>query len=123
MREKEILTILSDISRKLDKGERHIKKNEWDDVGTLFSEINALHEKVRKNDPPIKRLMAENPSFKEQYEPLREILLEKTTRVISVIEQWKSEQADKITGSKNLLDNISKYYKPSNSSYYIDTNE
>jgi hypothetical protein len=123
MLEKEILAFLNDISLKLDKGESLIKKNEWDAVGTLFSEVNAIQEKIQKSDPPVNQLAAENPSFKEQYEPLRELLVKKTTRVISVIEQWKVEQAEKITGSKNLLDNISKYYKPSNSSYYIDTNE
>lgn len=123
MDENQILTLLTRISIKLDKGEVCIKKNEWEAVGKLFTEVNTLQEKIKKNDPSVETLLSNNPSFKTRYEPLKKDLLDKTTRVISAIENWKLEYTEKITASKNLLDNISKYYKPRNTSYYIDTKE
>ena len=123
MDENQILTILSRISSKLDRGEAYIKKNEWDAVGKLLTEVNTLQEKIKKNEPPVETLLSNNPSFKNRYEPLKKNLLDKANRVISAIEFWKSEYTEKITASKNVLDNISKYYKPDNTSYYIDTKE
>jgi regulator of replication initiation timing len=123
MDENQILTLLTRISSKLDKGETYIKKNEWDAVGKLFTEINTLQEKIKKNEPPVETLLSNNPSFKKKYEPLKKNLLDKANKVISTIEKWKLEHTEKITASKNVLDNISKYYKPGNTSYYIDTKE
>lgn len=79
--------------------------------------------KNKKNDPPVETLLSNNPSFKNQYEPLKKNLLEKANKVVSAIENWKLEYTGKITTSKNVLDNISKYYNPTNTSYYIDTKE
>jgi hypothetical protein len=123
MDENQILTLLTRISTKLDKGEACIKKNEWEAVGKLMTEVNTLQEKIKKNDPPVETLLSNNPSFQNRYKPLKKSLLDKTNRVISAIENWKLEYTEKITASKNLLDNISKYYKPPNSSYYIDQEE
>ena len=123
MDENEIITLLSRISDHMDKGEAHIKKNEWDAVGKLFTEVNTLQEKIRKNNPPVKTLLLQNTSFKDQYEPLKKKLADKANQVISAINKWKEEHTEKISASKNVLDNISKYYNPDNKSYYIDTKE
>lgn len=123
MTEKEILILLGQISEKLDKGQTHINKSEWEAVGTLFSEINTIQEQIKKNDPSIETLLSQSPGFKAAYEPLKESLLKKTASTISAIETWKASQTEKISGSKNVLDNLSKYYNPSKKSYYIDTKE
>jgi len=123
MDEKEILNGLEKVSQNLDLVEKAIEKNNWDEVGLLLSQVNIIQAKINSSTPPLDILLAKNLSFEKQYTPLKESLITKTTRVISSIEEWKTKQLEKISESRNVLDNLSKYYRPSTISHYIDTNE
>jgi len=123
MSEKEILELLKHMLEKLDQGKDFIKENRWKDVGNTFSQIMETQEKIKNNNPSVEALISGNTSFKKEYEPLKEKLISRTKEIISIIKEWRLEQTGKISGSKNLLDSLSKYYKPTNSSYYIDTKE
>jgi hypothetical protein len=123
MDEKGILKLLQRISQHLGKAETHIKDNDWNGVGEVLSRVDGFQVEIKNNTPSVEVLLSQNPQFKEEYEPLKESVLEKTNQIISAIEEWKITHTEKITGSKNVLDNISKYYKPADISYYIDREE
>jgi hypothetical protein len=123
MDEKEIISSLNRIGDILDNAQSYIDKNEWDNLKLGLSQVDIIQAGIKTNHPSVDTLLAENSSFKSQFEPLKESVLAKSARVISSIEEWKQKNLEKITDSKNTLDNISKYYKPSQNSYYIDTKE
>ncbi|MCP5048427.1 MAG: hypothetical protein GY940_14755 [bacterium] len=112
MDKKEILKQLKQVSKHLDTAESHIETNDWDAIAGLFSNIDDIQSKIKTNDPPIETLMAQNLAFKKEYEDIKTALLEKTTHIIATIETWKTLHTEKISGSKNVLDNISKFYQP-----------
>lgn len=111
------------ISKKLDEGEEHIKNNRWDEVGILFTQAVAWQEKIASNEPSPDAMSAKNAAFKKEYEAMKNALLAKTKNIISLIENWRVEQTTKISGSKNVLNSLSNYYKPGSGAYYIDTKE
>jgi regulator of replication initiation timing len=123
MNEKELLEQLNKVSQNLDASEICIGKNDWDSVLTLFNEIDTIQSKIKSNNPDVETLIQENSEFKEQFEAIKAILEEKTAHVIAVVEDWKVKHTEKISDSKDLLDNIAKYYKPTQTSYYFDRNE
>jgi len=123
MDEKTIISNLKNISQNLDTVSPLIKNNEWGSVGQILSDVDRIQEQIKKNTPPIDTLLLQNPSFKEEYEPLKQIILTKTARIISEIEAWKMAHTEKISDSRTLIDNIAKYSKSPNTSFYIDTKE
>jgi hypothetical protein len=123
LNEQDILELLNKISQNLDAGEICIGKNDWDTVGELFKEIDDIQIKIKANEPSLDTLTQQNPDFKTQVDANIALLQGKNNHVINVIEKWKQKHTEKISGSKDLLDNISKYYKPNQTSYYIDRKE
>lgn len=123
MDEKEILSGLTKISEKLEKVGESIQNDNWDAVETYLSEANKIQEKIKKNPVKVEVFMAQNPSFEKEYSAVKSRLLEQLEQNVASIEVWKTKHTEKIAGSKNTLDNISKYYKPQNSSYYFDKKE
>ncbi len=123
MNENQILEQLAQLSQKLDEGETHIKTNSWDEVATLFSQAGKIQASIQNHQPPLDTLCARNPGFKKAYTEIKTVLLEKTERIITTIEKWKQEQVEKISDSKNTLNNISKFYSPNQTSYYFDRKE
>ncbi len=123
MNEKEIIARLSSISNDLDGSESLIRNNDWDAIGKLFSQFDSIQEKIKSSEPSVETLMARNASFKKEYENIKAALLEKTGRIVADIEEWKIKHTEKISGSKDILDNISKFYQPPTTSYYIDRKE
>lgn len=92
-------------------------------MSKAFGEAEKIQDKIKTGKPGIDSLLEKNPDFKANYEPLKASLMEKTDGIISAIEVWKEQNTGKIADSKNTLDNISKFYKPSSTSYYIDRKE
>lgn len=120
MDEKGILKALEDISGHLDKVPQAVAKNDWDAVSLLMSHVNDSQEKIRTSDVPLQEYLDRNPLFKKEYDAVKPVVLKKTGDVVATIEEWRTKQMGKIADSKNILDNISRYYQPSNRSYYID---
>ncbi len=123
MDEKEIISSLHRVVDILDHAQSYIDKNEWDNLKLALSQVDIIQAGIKSNHPSVDTLLSESSSFKSRFEPLKESILVKSAKVISSIEEWKQKHLEKITESKNTLDNISKYYKPSQNSYYIDTQE
>lgn len=107
----------------LGKIEEKIHAGDWDAVGELFSQINDIEKKIRKNPVTVDTLIAQSPSFKKEYAAVKGKLLENVGHTKTVIQEWRQQQMEKISSSKNVLDNLSKYYNPKKSSYFIDKKE
>jgi regulator of replication initiation timing len=118
-----INSLLNQISQLLDTVENHINENNWDMVTDVMARVASLQSEIKNHSPSVKTLQEQNPAFQREYEPLKDSLLEKAGQVISIIEKWKVKQVGKISNSKNVLDNLSRYYKPSTTSYYFDRKE
>ena len=123
MNEQEVLKQLEIISQHLDHSNSLVTENKWDAIENDFATIVDIRDKIKKNQPPVEALMEQSTTFKTEYELLKENILIKTDQVIASIETWKTTHSEKISQSKNVLDNISRYYQPSSSSYYIDRKE
>ena len=123
MKDIEIIDQLKIFLNQLEESKTLIEKNQWNDVTSLFSKINHQHDAIRTEDPSIKNRCEENPSFKSEYESLKEILETKVKEIIQAIDTWKSTQVEKISGAKNVMQNISNYYQTPNKSYYFDRKE
>ena len=123
MDEKEILKGLTKISENLGKVAESISNENWDNVETFLSEANKIQEKIKKNPIKVETFMAKNPSFEKEYSVVKSRLLEQLEQNMASINVWKMKHTEKIAGTKNTLDNFSKYYKPQKSSYYIDKKE
>lgn len=123
MKDNEIIAILEQIPPLLEVTDADIRENKWDEVGQTLARITALQAKIKAATPDVDERLTKNPEFKAQYEPLKSALSKKIDQIIADIEKWKLSHTEKITDSKNVLDNIAKYYKPSNTSFYIDRKE
>jgi len=118
-----IISLLNRILQLLDNVSTHINENNWDMVTDIMSRVASFQTEIKNHSPSVETLLAQSSSFQREYEPLKASLLEKTEVVITGIEKWKVDQTGKISDSKNILDNMSRYYKPSTMSYYIDRKE
>lgn len=123
MDEKEILVHLRRISADLEKVGESLGKNDWDNVEKLLARVNEIQTKIKGNEVPLETLLSRDPSFEEEYTAIKEKLLEQVKQNSADIEAWKVKQAEKIAGSRNVLDTIARYYTPPNTSYYIDKKE
>lgn len=123
MNEHQIIDELQRLSQLLDDGKVHVDAGDWDAVAKCFAEVEAIQSNIKSNTPSVETLIEANNTFKSKFEPLKAVLMEKTGHIISVIETWKEQHTGKIADSKNTLDNISKFYKPNSTSYYIDRKE
>ena len=123
MDEKGILTALEEISAYLDQVSEAVTQNDWDSVSQLLSHVNDRQEKIRTGDTSLQEYLDSNGSFKKQYEVIKPVVMKKTEIVAERIQEWRTQQMGKIADSKNVLDNISRYYKPNQRSYYIDREE
>lgn len=123
MDEKEILNQLGRILSKLENVEESIKTNNWDGVEKSLARAVKIQEKIKKNPVSIDDYMAKNPSFEKEYSSIKPKLLEQLQKNTAAVEAWKVKHVEKIAGSKDALDNISKYFKPKKTSFYIDKKE
>ncbi|MCP5104387.1 MAG: hypothetical protein GY950_13445 [bacterium] len=123
MDEKEILSRLERVSKKLEKVGDNINKNDWDGVEKLMAQVDNIQKKIINNPVKVESLMAQSPSFEKEYSSVKAKLLEQLGKNNPAIEERKVTHTEKIAGSKNVLDNMAKYYKPKNTSYYIDKKE
>lgn len=123
MDEKEILNQLGQIFDSLETAGESIKSSDWDGVEKSLARVVKIQEKVKKNPVSIDTYMARNPSFKKEYTVVKTKLLDRLRQNTADIEAWKVTHVEKIAGSKDALDNISKYFKPKKTSFYIDKNE
>jgi hypothetical protein len=123
MDEKEILNGLTRISENLGKVAENICNENWEGVETYLAEANKIQEKIKKNPVKVGTFMAQNPSFEKEYSVVKSRLLEQLKQNMASINVWKMKHTEKIAGTKNTLDNFSKYYKPQKTSYYIDKKE
>ncbi|MCP4155570.1 MAG: hypothetical protein GY757_48045, partial [bacterium] len=95
----------------------------WDSVGKLLADVNAIQMEIKQNPVSVDDYSAKNPVFKKEYNALKGDVLKHIDINTAAIEEWRTAICSKIAGSKNTLDNISKYYKPAEGSYYVDTEE
>ncbi|MGE5340813.1 MAG: hypothetical protein ACM3SY_04950 [Candidatus Omnitrophota bacterium] len=123
MDDKAILGSLRLISDNLDHIETYIHANNWEKVGLATTQVKALQVDLAAADPDWDRRLAQNPTLKNDYQALRDAIITKTERIVASIQGWKSQQLEKISASRNVLDNLSRFYKSSTQSYYIDTKE
>ncbi len=123
MEDKEILEHMSNMSIRLKKVGEAVNNNDWERVGKLLEEVRAMESLIRTNPVSVETRLKQNPGFKESYETLKESLLEKVDGTARVLEEWKVVNTEKISGSKDILKNISRYHKHSHTSYYIDKEE
>lgn len=123
MDEKEVLAQLRRISNNLAKVSESLKKNDWDNVEKLLAQVNEIQTKLKGNEVPVETFLSRNPSFEKEYSTIKEKLLEQIKQNNAAIEAWKVTQAEKIAGSRNVLDTIARYYTPPNTPYYIDKEE
>lgn len=123
MDEKEILIHLRRISTDLGEVGESLKKNDWDNVEKLLARIDEIQTKIKDNEVPVETFLARNPSFEKEYTAVKEKLLAQIEQNNTAIEIWKVKQAEKITGSRNVLDTLARYYTPPNTPYYIDKKE
>jgi len=124
MDEKGVLNYLNNISQEIDHASSFLHQNDWDNAAKKLTQIENLQEQIRNNNIPVDTMLNRNPTFKKEYEAIKEVLQGKIKEIISVIQDWRNKQLEKIADSKNVLDNLSKYSKnPSSSSYYIDRKE
>lgn len=123
MDDQNIIDILEQIPPLLEETDTNIRENQWDDVAQLLARITVLQEQVKAASPDVDTRLEKNPQFKARYEPLKSILSQKISEIIAAVEKWKLSHTEKISDSKNVLDNIAKYYKPSSTSFYIDRKE
>lgn len=123
MDETEILKLLEQISSNLDSTETSLKENDWDTVSLLLTQINILQQKIKNSPVPVEVLRAKNPAFDEAYEPLKNVVMEKTKLIMTRIEEWKADQVKKIGGAHTVRDNISKYNTQNKTSFYFDRSE
>lgn len=123
MDEKEIINQLGQILHKLEKVGERVKNNDWEGVEKFLARAVKIQEKIKKNPVSIDTYIGRNPSFKKEYSSIKTKLLDRLQKNTAAIEAWKVTHVEKIAGSKDALDNISKYYKPEKTSFYIDKNE
>lgn len=123
MDEKEILASLNQVYSHLEGVQPLIEKNDWEGVNTLLLQVQVIKDKIRNNNPKVETLISQSPSFNADYQPLKTAIMVKSAAIITIIEDWKQKHVSKISESKNVINNISKYYNPSNTSFYIDKNE
>jgi hypothetical protein len=123
MDEKEILNQLGQILSKLEKVGESIKNNDWEGVEKSLARAVKIQEKIKKNPVSIDDYMAQNPAFKKEYSSIKSKLLDRLQKNTAAVEAWKATHVEKIAGSKDALDNISKYFKPKKTSFYIDKKE
>ncbi len=123
MDETEILKLLEQISSNLDSTETSLTANDWDAVSLLLTQVNIMRQKIKSNPVPVEVLRTKNPAFNEAYEPLKHVVMEKTKRIMTRIEEWKADQVKKIGGAHTVRDNISKYNTPNKTSFYFDRSE
>ncbi len=123
MDEKEILNQLGQILKKLETVGESINDNNWDRVEKSLARATKIQEKIKKNPVSIDTYMDRDPSFKTDYSAIKSKLLDQLQKNTAAIEAWKATHVEKIAGSKDALDNISKYYKPKKTSFYIDKKE
>ena len=82
-----------------------------------------INAKITNNPTSINTLISQNPDFKEKYSQMKQTLLQKTDDLTASIETWIKNQQQKIAGSKNVIDNLSKYAPQKNTAHYIDKKE
>jgi len=123
MNEQDILVQMADIGKNLDKITNFIIDNNWDGVEGQLAKNAAIQEQIKKAGPDVETMMEQNPTFKMEYEFLKNTLMMKSQQVVESIEHWKSTHTEKISQSKAVLDNISKYNRQSKTSYYFDRKE
>ena len=123
MDEKEILNRLGQIFDSLEMVAESIKTNDWDGVEKSLARAVKIQESLKKNPVSIDTCMARNPAFKKDYSSVKSKLLDRLRQNTAAIEAWKAKHVGKIAGSKDALDNISKYFKPKKTSFYIDRKE
>ena len=123
MDENQLLALLNRMLDSLGKIEDKIQAGNWDAVEKLFSQINEIETKIKKNPVPVDTLIKQNPSFEKEYAVIKAKLLEKAEHIKTVVGEWRNRQMEKISSSKNALDSLTKYFNPKKSSYYIDKKE
>lgn len=123
MDENEILALLRRISNTLGKVGEGLQKNDWDNVEKLLARVNEIQTKIKGNVVPVETFLSRNPSFEKEYCVIKGKILEQIKQNNTTIEAWKVKQTEKIAGSRNILDNIAKYYTPPNIPYFIDKEE
>jgi len=123
MDENEILNRLGQIFDSLEAVGERIKANDWDGVEKSLARAVKIQESIKKNPVSIDTCMARDPSFKKDYSSIKSRLLDRLRQNTAAIEAWKVKHVGKIAGSKDALDNISKYFKPQKTSFYIDRKE
>lgn len=123
MDEKTILKHLDTMCRHLERVSALVDENKWDDVKTTLAQVRKMDDKIQAQKEAVENFKAQNSSFKKQYSDVKEKLLKQANESKDAIQGWITGTTGKISDSKNVLDNISKYYSPGKTSYYIDKKE
>ncbi|MCP4220523.1 MAG: hypothetical protein GY765_38195 [bacterium] len=123
MDEKQILSLLSGMLEKLKQIPASINENNWNKVSELLTAVTDIETKIKNCGISIDDLAANNSVFSEDYSSIKAQLLDQVEKNRALLEEWITGGVERIAGSRTVLDNISKYYKPPNTSYFIDKNE
>lgn len=123
MDEKDILAHMHRISNLLEKTSGSLDIDDWENVEKWLAQVDEIQAAIKNNSIPVETLLARDPSFKKEYAAIKEKLMEQIRQNYTTIEEWKAKQTAKIAGSRNVLDNITRYYNAPNTSYYIDKAE
>lgn len=123
MDEKQTLAKFNDMLAKLEQIEAFVKKDNWDAVAKTSKQIDAIDAAIKKNPVSVDDFIAQNTDFEKEYLIIKAKLLVQVDNNIATIEEWKNKTSSKIADSKNTRTNISKYYQPTKTSYYIDKKE
>lgn len=122
-RERDILMNLRLMADRFDSVEQSVKNNDWNTVSSWLTQAEEMGKSIKNHPLTVETLLARNPVFAEQYEPLKQYLIGKIESASSAIALWRDNMGEQISNAKNVIDNISRFYSPPSSSYYIDRKE
>ncbi len=123
MDDREILRLLGDILKKLERIEKKVRADRWPEVNEIFASIRSQEEKLTdpKNDIPAR--LASDPAFSSRYLELKEKAEARIRDVTRAIESWKETQLLRIAQSRNLTDALNRYSRPPDTSFFVDKKE
>ncbi len=119
----DVLNKLNTINNFLNRIDTLIEENKWDEIVSIFDQINAINNYLESRSLEVNSYIEKYGSFFKKYNDKKSGILELTVKIEKKIKKWIENQKVKIAGSKNIVDNISRYKKKNELSYFIDKKE
>ncbi len=118
-----ILAHMAAILKGLESIQPLLELGDLDTVVTKSNLVVDLQKKIKDTGVDIDALLENDQTFANQYYPLKANVLTLIDANTAAIKEWKINNSNKVTGSTEKIDQITKYFKSPQTSYFIDKHE